>query len=177
MASAEPSPAPCSYRLSPPQIVQLGGANVVTMSLEATEGDIFSKTYMETLRQIHDEYVAKEEIKRGHEVRLAANPAAQLTDVPPVTDTELEHLNIRARGVMSGLSNELSLAQVRLTQPPKYQSSPSNNQDQTTIATQASTPMPFIPPVIPISPNTPSSATPPPRSRVRAWKGSSWAGR
>ena len=33
VASAEPSPPPCSYRLSPPQIVQLGGANVVTATL------------------------------------------------------------------------------------------------------------------------------------------------
>jgi hypothetical protein len=33
VASAEPSAPPCSYRLSPPQIVQLGGANVVTATL------------------------------------------------------------------------------------------------------------------------------------------------
>jgi hypothetical protein len=32
VAHAEPSP-PCSYRLSPPQIVQLGGTNVVTATL------------------------------------------------------------------------------------------------------------------------------------------------
>jgi hypothetical protein len=33
VARAEPSQPPCSYRLSPPQIVQLGGANVVTATL------------------------------------------------------------------------------------------------------------------------------------------------
>jgi hypothetical protein len=33
VAHAEPSSPPCSYRLSPPQIVQLGGANVVTSTL------------------------------------------------------------------------------------------------------------------------------------------------
>jgi hypothetical protein len=33
VARAEPSPSPCSYTLSPPQIVQLGGANVVTATL------------------------------------------------------------------------------------------------------------------------------------------------
>ena len=33
VASAEPSPVACSYRLSPPQIGQLGGANVVTATL------------------------------------------------------------------------------------------------------------------------------------------------
>ena len=33
VASAEPSPATCSYRLSPPQIAQLGGARVVTATL------------------------------------------------------------------------------------------------------------------------------------------------
>jgi hypothetical protein len=116
------------------------------------------------LRQIHDEYVAKEEIKRGHEARLAANPAAQLTDVPPVTDTELEHLNIRARGVMSGLSDELSLAQVRLTRPPTYQSSPSNSQDQTSVAVQSGATVPVIPPVIPISAGTPPTVRSHPRS-------------
>jgi len=33
VAHAEPSPPPCSYRLSPPQVVQLSGTNVVTATL------------------------------------------------------------------------------------------------------------------------------------------------
>jgi hypothetical protein len=33
VASAEPSPVACSYRLSPPQIAQLGGASAVTATL------------------------------------------------------------------------------------------------------------------------------------------------
>jgi hypothetical protein len=32
-ASASPSPPPCSYTLSPPQVVQLSGTNVVTATL------------------------------------------------------------------------------------------------------------------------------------------------
>ena len=33
VASAEPGPAACSYTLSPPQVVQLSGANMVTATL------------------------------------------------------------------------------------------------------------------------------------------------
>jgi len=33
VANAEPSPPPCSYTLSPPQVVQLSGTNVVTATL------------------------------------------------------------------------------------------------------------------------------------------------
>ena len=33
VARAEPGPPPCSYRLSPPNVVQLGGANAVTATL------------------------------------------------------------------------------------------------------------------------------------------------
>jgi hypothetical protein len=33
VARAEPSPPPCSYTLSPPQVVQLGGTNAVTATL------------------------------------------------------------------------------------------------------------------------------------------------
>ena len=33
VASAEPSPSACSYRLSPPQVVQLSGTNAVTATL------------------------------------------------------------------------------------------------------------------------------------------------
>jgi hypothetical protein len=33
VAQAEPAPPPCSYTLSPPQVVQLSGSNVVTATL------------------------------------------------------------------------------------------------------------------------------------------------
>ena len=33
VASAEPGPAPCSYTLSPPQVVAVSGTNVVTATL------------------------------------------------------------------------------------------------------------------------------------------------
>ena len=33
VAGASPSPPPCAYTLSPPQVVQLSGTNVVTATL------------------------------------------------------------------------------------------------------------------------------------------------
>lgn len=39
IASAEPSPAGCEYTLSPPQIVQLSGTNVVTSTLSLAACD------------------------------------------------------------------------------------------------------------------------------------------
>jgi hypothetical protein len=39
VASAEPSPSPCSYRLSPPQVVQLSGTNAVTATLSPASCD------------------------------------------------------------------------------------------------------------------------------------------
>jgi hypothetical protein len=39
VANAEPSAPPCSYRLSPPQVVQLSGTNVVTATLSPAACD------------------------------------------------------------------------------------------------------------------------------------------
>ena len=39
IADAEPSPPPCSYTLSPPQVVQLSGTNVVTATLKPAACD------------------------------------------------------------------------------------------------------------------------------------------
>jgi len=39
VAGAEPSPSPCSYRLSPPQVVQLSGTNAVTATLSPASCD------------------------------------------------------------------------------------------------------------------------------------------
>lgn len=39
MARAEPSPPPCSYRLSPPQVAQLSGTNAVTATLSPAACD------------------------------------------------------------------------------------------------------------------------------------------
>jgi hypothetical protein len=39
MARAEPSPPACSYRLSPPQVVQLSGTNAVTATLSPAACD------------------------------------------------------------------------------------------------------------------------------------------
>ena len=39
VAGAEPGPSPCSYRLSPPQVVQLSGTNAVTATLSPASCD------------------------------------------------------------------------------------------------------------------------------------------
>ncbi len=39
VATAEPSPPPCQYTLSPPQVVQLSGTNVVTSTLSLAACD------------------------------------------------------------------------------------------------------------------------------------------
>lgn len=39
VARAEPSPPPCAYTLSPPQVVQLSGTNVVTATLSPAACD------------------------------------------------------------------------------------------------------------------------------------------
>ncbi len=72
------------------------------------------------LEKIHDEYAVKVQQKRSYEA-TAADPKAivgsRVSD-SPVTDADLERLNVRARGIMYGLSSELQQAQVALRQPP-----------------------------------------------------------
>lgn len=72
------------------------------------------------LQKIHEEYAAKLQQKQAYEATAADPKAAMGSRVPdrPVTDADLEQLNVQARGIMYGLSNELQQAQVALRQPP-----------------------------------------------------------
>ncbi|MEV6370184.1 hypothetical protein AB0L86_25205 [Micromonospora musae] len=73
-----------------------------------------------TLQKIHEEYAAKLQQKRAYEATAADPKAAMGSRVTdrPVTDADLEQLNVQARGIMYGLSTELQQAQAALRQPP-----------------------------------------------------------
>lgn len=104
------------------------------------------------LKVIYDEYVAKESLKQQHDLRLAANPAARNTDIPPVTNHDLDVLKARARSIMSGLSGELATAQVRIQQPPAYkpQGGIKPEDPGASGGSGASGAPPVIPPIVPI---------------------------
>ncbi len=72
------------------------------------------------LKRIRDDYAEKLARKRGYEATLADPKAAAGSRVvdPPVTDADLERLNVQARGLMFGLSSELQQAQAMLQKPP-----------------------------------------------------------
>lgn len=106
------------------------------------------------LEPLYDEYATKLRQKRAYEATIAdpkAVAGSRLPERPPVTDDDLERLNVRARGLMTGLSGELQLAQVMLRQPPPR---PVPKMDE--VPTGADGPVPTIPPVIPV----PVSITP-----------------
>ncbi|GHJ17557.1 hypothetical protein TPA0908_55520 [Micromonospora sp. AKA38] len=73
------------------------------------------------LRPLYDEFATKLRQKQAYEATIAdpkAVAGSRLPERPPVTDDDLEQLNVRARGLMTGLSGELQLAQVMLQRPP-----------------------------------------------------------
>jgi hypothetical protein len=102
------------------------------------------------LKDIHDRYVATERIKHEHEARLAANPAARGSDRPPVTDQDLATLNQNAQTVMSRLSGELSLAQIRIQQPPTYKGMPDRSNEDPSSGSGSGGP-PLLPAIAPVS--------------------------
>ncbi|TWJ24028.1 hypothetical protein JD76_04174 [Micromonospora endolithica] len=111
-------------------------------------------TTREALRKIHDEYAAKAQQKRAYDATVA-DPKAIMgnrTTEPPVTDDELERLNVRARGIMYGLSSELQQAQVMLRQPPPARP-PAQDQNPDIYGNPGSA-VPVIPPIVavPLSP-------------------------
>jgi hypothetical protein len=65
-----------------------------------------------------------------------------------VTDAELEQLNVRARGLMTGLSGELQQAQVMLRQPPPRPNIRRQPDESTTSDHQGA--VPVIPPIMPV---------------------------
>ncbi|GHJ56672.1 hypothetical protein Nm8I071_59790 [Nonomuraea sp. TT08I-71] len=101
------------------------------------------------LQPLHDEYADKVRQKRAYETILAdpkAVAGSRLPEKPPVTDAELEQLNVRARGLMTGLSGELQQAQVMLRQPPPKPKLPKQTEDADTYGNAA----PVIPPIVPV---------------------------
>ncbi|MEU1808624.1 hypothetical protein [Micromonospora aurantiaca (nom. illeg.)] len=73
------------------------------------------------LQPLHEEYAKKLRQRQAYEATIAdpkAVAGSRLPERPPVTDDDLEQLNVRARGLMTGLSGELQHAQVMLRQPP-----------------------------------------------------------
>ncbi|MDG4760090.1 hypothetical protein [Micromonospora sp. WMMD710] len=114
------------------------------------------------LRKIYEEYAAKLQQKQAYDA-TAADPKAimgsRVTE-PPVSDAELERLNVQARGMMFGLSGELQQAQATLQKPP----SPPKGKP---IADQANPDVyggaigPIIPPVVPVPVRTTSGSRQP----------------
>ncbi|PWU52960.1 hypothetical protein DLJ47_17510 [Micromonospora sp. S4605] len=91
-------------------------ANYTTLSA-ATQAIGSSRAELE---KVYEEWAVKLQQKRAYEATAADPKAAMGSRVPdqPVTDADLERLNVQARGIMYGLSTELQHAQVMLRQPP-----------------------------------------------------------
>lgn len=105
------------------------------------------------LKPLHDEYVTKLKQKQAYE-EIAADPKAvagsRLPATSPVTDADLERLNVRARGLMSGLSGELQQAQAMLSKPPLPAVQRPGIETANPDVYGASPHPPIIPPVVPI---------------------------
>ena len=119
------------------------------------------------LQPLHEEYEKKLRQKQAYEATIAdpkAVAGSRLPERPPVTDDDLEQLNVRARGLMTGLSGELQHAQVMLQRPPTVPRPgiETNNPD----VYGASGAAPVIPPIVPVAVASPSpSPSPSPRSK------------
>ncbi len=122
------------------------------------------------LKKIYDEYATKLQQKRAWD-ETAADPkaaAGSRATQPPVTDTELERLNIQARGIMYGLSGELQQAQVMLRQPPPAPP-PLTRQPTDPDAYKGMPGAPIIPPILPVViPATGGAVDPGNRSPARS---------
>ncbi|GGR63292.1 hypothetical protein GCM10010169_02330 [Micromonospora fulviviridis] len=103
------------------------------------------------LQPLYDEYAEKVRQKRAYEAILAdpkAVAGSRLPEKPPVTDGDLEQLNARARGLMTGLSGELQQAQVMLRQPPPRPNI-RRQPDESTPSDHLGA-VPVIPPIVPV---------------------------
>ncbi|MFG1868975.1 hypothetical protein [Micromonospora arborensis] len=110
------------------------------------------------LRKIHEEYATKFQQKQAYE-SMAADPKAvmgnRVTEAP-VTDAELERLNVQARVAMFNLSSELQQAQATLQKPPASpRTNPGIDQGDPDVYGGHSA-APIIPPVVSV-PIRPSS--------------------
>ncbi|MEV7329181.1 hypothetical protein [Micromonospora sp. NPDC093244] len=109
------------------------------------------------LRKIYEEYADKLQQKQAYET-TAADPKAimgnRVTE-PPVTDAELERLNVQARSMMFGLSGELQQAQATLQKPPP----PPKGKpvaDQANPDVYGESMGPVIPPIVPVPARKPA---------------------
>lgn len=114
------------------------------------------------LQPLHEEYEKKLRQKQAYEATIAdpkAVAGSRLPERPPVTDDDLEQLNVRARGLMTGLSGELQHAQVMLRQPPVPVRPAPRADPHSSDPYLGSDPAPIIPPIVavPITPSTPIS--------------------
>ncbi|MDG4793334.1 hypothetical protein O7615_05485 [Micromonospora sp. WMMD1082] len=120
-------------------------ANQTALSA-ATQAISSSRT---EIKKIYDEYAGKLQQKRSWE-ETAADPKAVLgsrASQPPVTDSDLERLNIQARGIMYGLSGELQQAQLHLRHPPPTKPSVRDGASPDAYGGGAA---PIIPPIMPV---------------------------
>ncbi len=105
------------------------------------------------LEPLYKEYATKLQQKQAYEATVAdpkAVAGSRLPEQPPVTDADLERLNVQARGLMTGLSGELQQAQVMLRQPPpRPRINPQVDQTNADVYSGASA-APVIPPIVPI---------------------------
>ncbi|SCL55053.1 hypothetical protein GA0070606_2383 [Micromonospora citrea] len=112
------------------------------------------------LKKIYETYAVKVQEKRTYEATLADPKAAMGSRVPdrPVTDADLERLNVQARGIMYGLSGELQHAQVMLQKPPAVRP-PRPDIDTDAADAYGGGIAPAIPPIVPISVASPSGTS------------------
>ncbi|WBC10301.1 hypothetical protein O7604_05310 [Micromonospora sp. WMMA1947] len=112
------------------------------------------------LQPLHEEYEKKLRQKQAYEATIAdpkAVAGSRLPERPPVTDDDLEQLNVRARGLMTGLSGELQHAQVMLQRPPAPARPGPRADPHSSDPYLGSDPAPIIPPIVavPIAPSAP----------------------
>ncbi|WDZ86817.1 hypothetical protein [Micromonospora cathayae] len=115
------------------------------------------------LKKLFDQFEEKNRIKLAYEESLQQQrPLPRVgrpTNVqPPVSDDDLEQLNIRARTLMYGLSGELQQAQAML-KPPPPKPSWSGKDPSITDAYSGGTP-PIIPPIVPAPLSASTSSRP-----------------
>ncbi|MFI7590025.1 hypothetical protein [Micromonospora sp. NPDC049359] len=110
------------------------------------------------LRKLHEEYATKLQQKRAYEA-TAADPKAvmgnRVVDAP-VTDSDLERLNVQARAMMFNLSGELQQAQATLQKPPPTRA-PIQSGDPDALGAASATPV--IPPIVPVPMQPPVKIT------------------
>lgn len=115
------------------------------------------------LRKIHEEYATKLQQKQAYDA-TAADPKAIMGSrvvESPVTDSDLERLNVQARAMMFNLSGELQQAQATLQKPPPPPRR-AGHQPNDADAYGTSTQGPAIPPIVAV----PMTPTNPPRLQV-----------